>query len=79
MLALYGITGFKMLENGDRLTSAQNIVQHMLQFSGADGVILHGDIGKRVKHALKTNELYITNMGSWLVIKGEPLLVLYKT
>lgn len=42
-----------MLENGDRLTSAQNTVQHMLQFSGADGVILHGDIGKSVKHALK--------------------------
>ncbi len=36
----------KMLETATRLTSAQNIVQHMLQFSGADGVILHGDIGK---------------------------------
>lgn len=29
-----------MLEYGDRLTSAQNTVQHVLQFSGADGFIL---------------------------------------
>ncbi len=44
-----------MLENGDRLTSAQNIVQHMLQFSGADGFILHRDMGKCVKHTVIHN------------------------
>lgn len=44
-----------MLENGDRLTSAQNVVQHMLQFSGADGFVLHRDIGNSVKHTVIHN------------------------
>lgn len=51
MLAFMFITEYrnyswiKMLEYGNRLTSAQNIVQHVLQFSGADGFILqtHGE------------------------------------